>query len=105
VKILPSHEELKIKSKPSWKELLPGGIIPEPATSRFYLTGDWRSFKPVIDKNKCIRCGLCWTYCPDMAIRKTSEGFYEVNLDYCKGCGICAEECPVKAITMVEEEE
>jgi pyruvate ferredoxin oxidoreductase delta subunit len=32
------------------------------------------------------------------------NGYYDVNLIYCKGCGICAEECPTDAIEMVMEE-
>jgi len=98
-------EECKLKDKPTIKELPIASIIMTPATSRFYKTGDWRSFRPEIDKNKCIRCGLCWVYCPADAIIRTEEGDYEIDLDYCKGCGVCPEECPTKAITMVEEAE
>ncbi|RLI02385.1 pyruvate synthase [Candidatus Bathyarchaeota archaeon] len=98
-------EKFKLNPKPTWKELPIASIIPQPATSRFYKTGDWRSFRPIVDKKKCTRCGLCWVYCPDGAIRIVEDGSYEVDLDYCKGCGICAEECPVKAISMVEEVE
>ncbi|MBW2995576.1 4Fe-4S binding protein [Candidatus Woesearchaeota archaeon] len=63
-------------------------------------TGGWRTFKPVIDKSKCINCGTCWKFCPDNAIRPCIE----VDYDFCKGCGICAKECPVKCIEMVKEE-
>ncbi|NMB35722.1 MAG: 4Fe-4S binding protein, partial [Firmicutes bacterium] len=49
--------------------------------------------------------GVCWVFCPDMAYRQDREGFYVVDLDYCKGCGICAQECPVGAIRMEMEEE
>ncbi|MCS7114142.1 MAG: 4Fe-4S binding protein [Nitrososphaerota archaeon] len=98
--------EFKLTQKPKVSELPIAAIIPSPGNSKYYLTGGWRSFRPVIDKAKCVSCGLCWVYCPDNAIIKTEEGKkYDVNLDYCKGCGICAEECPVKAISMTEEEE
>jgi len=62
-------------------------------------TGDWRTFKPVRDEKKCIRCMLCYVYCPEAVIDK------EINIDYdyCKGCGICANECPTGAIRMMEE--
>jgi 2-oxoacid:acceptor oxidoreductase delta subunit (pyruvate/2-ketoisovalerate family) len=66
-------------------------------------TGDWRSQRPVLDAEKCNRCGLCWMYCPDNAIRQ-EESSYIILYKYCKGCGICATECPKKAITMVTEE-
>ena len=64
-------------------------------------TGSWRSMKPVIDKEKCIACGRCATFCPEHCILLNPKA--EVNYDYCKGCGICANECPVKAIKMVEK--
>lgn len=75
-------------------------------TSEDIKTGDWRTQRPVIDKEKCIRCYFCWKFCPDMAIEVKEEGDYpEVNLFYCKGCGVCANECPKDAIEMVREEE
>ena len=69
----------------------------------FNKTGSWRNIRPVIDLSQCIQCGICWKFCPDVAIFIDKE-FPVVNYDYCKGCGICAEECPVKCIAMVEEE-
>ena len=89
--------------KPGWKSLLMGGVVLEPGSSRKYKTGDWRSFRPLVDKEKCVNCLLCWIYCPDSSIVR-KEKWVEVNYDYCKGCGICAHECPNEAIKMVEEE-
>jgi 2-oxoacid:acceptor oxidoreductase delta subunit (pyruvate/2-ketoisovalerate family) len=74
--------------------------IAEPGSSVRNKTGGWRTMRPVRDKTKCTKCGICWQFCPDMAINEE----FDVNLDYCKGCGICAQECPFKAITMVKEE-
>ena len=88
---------------PSLEELPIAGVIPKPSTSKEYKTGDWRSFKPILNQDKCTRCSLCWVYCPDAAIKHNDDGSYEMDLTYCKGCGICAEECPPKAIKMVEE--
>lgn len=65
-------------------------------------TGLWRSLKPVIDREKCTSCMLCWKFCPDSCIKIVGEK-PEIDLDYCKGCGICAEECPRQAIKLVEE--
>ena len=48
----------------------------------------------------CNNCGNCWLYCPDVAVKETLEGKYEILYDYCKGCGICANECPRNAIDM-----
>jgi len=88
-----------------WKDLPLGCAITEPGSAKKFKTGDWRSQRPVIDYDKCIKCGLCYIYCPDMSIKMRGDGFFEVNLDYCKGCGMCAHECPKKAIEMVEEVE
>ena len=66
-------------------------------------TGDWRSQRPVLDYENCNRCGLCWMYCPDNAIKPEGDS-YKIDYKYCKGCGICNKECPKGAITMVVEE-
>lgn len=62
----------------------------------------WRVFKPEIDHEKCIRCLLCYVYCPDGVIDKAGSKL-AIDYDFCKGCGICAHECPKKAIAMVKE--
>jgi 2-oxoacid:acceptor oxidoreductase delta subunit (pyruvate/2-ketoisovalerate family) len=80
-------------------------------------TSSWRDSKPVIDYDKCTRCGICWKFCPDVAIdlvasqdlHAPNERFAKleapvINYDHCKGCGICATECPFDAIEMVREE-
>jgi 2-oxoacid:acceptor oxidoreductase delta subunit (pyruvate/2-ketoisovalerate family) len=66
-------------------------------------TGQWRYRKPVIDFEKCNRCGLCWLYCPDNAVQQ-QKGAYVIRYKYCKGCGICAVECPARAISLENEE-
>ncbi|MGB9599282.1 MAG: 4Fe-4S binding protein [Myxococcota bacterium] len=87
-----------------WHELKVGCVIEEVGSAKEYRTGGWRSMKPVWDESRCIKCGLCWLYCPDAAIYQKADGFFTANLDYCKGCGICAHECWPKAIKMVEDE-
>ncbi len=90
--------------KITWKELLPGCVVDEPGNASEYLTGDWRSALPVIDYEACIRCGVCWLFCPEASMNRKEDRYPEVNLDYCKGCGICATECPAEAISMGEED-
>jgi len=80
-----------------------GAVLPEGGSSVKYKTGDWRAFKPVVEKEKCVNCLLCWIYCPDSSIIRR-EKWVDVNYDHCKGCGICARECPTAAIKMVEEQ-
>ena len=79
-----------------------GGVVYEAGNTVKNKTGSWRTFRPEVDRDKCVGCRLCETYCPDGAI-VVENGKAKVDLDYCKGCGICANECPVKAIKMVEE--
>lgn len=89
----------KLKSRP---------VIEDPGNSIIIKTGTWRSQEPVLNKDNCTDCLLCWLYCPDMAVRVRFGKVEGFNLDYCKGCGICALECPgkkgVKAIQMSKEE-
>ena len=61
-----------------------------------------RTIRPAIDAEKCVKCNLCWIYCPEGCIDRTA-GAMTVNYTYCKGCGICAEECNHKVIEMVRE--
>ncbi len=65
---------------------------------------DWRTFKPIVDAEKCTGCKICWMVCPDGSIDMV-ENKSIINYDYCKGCGICAEQCPVDAIVMKSEAE
>ncbi|MDR1488049.1 MAG: 4Fe-4S binding protein [Deltaproteobacteria bacterium] len=84
---------------------LPLGLCGAPGSTVAFKTGDWRSVRPVLDKEKCIYCGFCYYYCPDGVYQDMApEKYYKADLDYCKGCGICAHECPKKAITMTLEE-
>ena len=86
-----------------WKEIPIGGLIVEAGNAEEYLTGGWRTFRPLVNREKCTNCLLCWIYCPDTSIivkEEKMEGFY---YDHCKGCGICANVCSFKAIEMVEE--
>lgn len=52
----------------------------------------------VINKDKCVQCGLCEELCRFNAISN-----FEVNPYYCEGCGLCMYKCPKKAIKMEEE--
>ncbi len=78
---------------------LPLSVASEGAMGR---TGSWRTFKPVINYSKCIKCYLCWLHCPFSVISKDSSGVV-IDYEYCKGCGICYDVCPTKAIVMVPE--
>ncbi len=89
--------------KKGWKELPIGGVITEAGNTVNYETGSWRTFKPVVDKTKCIHCLFCWIYCPDSSVIVSEGKMDGFNYKHCKGCGICAEVCPKKCIEMVKE--
>ena len=82
-----------------WKELPLAAVCPKPSTD--FLTGDWKTYMPVHNVEKCVSCLTCAMLCPEGAISwNVSAGSLVFNLDFCKGCGICANECPTKAISM-----
>ena len=80
-----------------------GFVLTEVGTSKYYHTGDWRSKMPKWDNTKCVKCGVCYIYCPDNSVHRGPDGYFTADLDYCKGCGICARECITNCISMVEE--
>ena len=89
----------------TWQDIGIGAIVTEPANARSYRTGDWRTKRPEVNKDECIKCGMCFLFCPEGCIRCNEEGYFLADPFYCKGCGICSSECPKKCINMVEEAE
>ncbi|MCL2437347.1 MAG: 4Fe-4S binding protein [Clostridiales bacterium] len=87
------------KPPASWEEMPftgnVAGLLPTPNSG-------FRTLTPHFNLESCIKCMLCWVYCPEGCIDKSNETF-ELDRDYCKGCGICAHECPKKCIEMVRE--
>ncbi len=62
-------------------------------------TGSWRTYRPVVNYDRCSKCGNCYAYCPEGVISKDIE----IDYRFCKGCGICGEVCEQRAIKMVPE--
>jgi pyruvate ferredoxin oxidoreductase delta subunit len=81
-----------------------GAVITEPGSTIKNKTAGWRAMKPVVDEKKCIKCGICWMFCPDSCIKIDKKKGAVIDYNFCKGDGICANVCPVKAIRMVKEE-
>jgi len=57
----------------------------------------WSGQVACIDKDKCIKCGLCSNVCRFEAIKD-----YTIEDVSCEGCGFCSRVCPVEAISMKE---
>jgi len=81
---------------------IPNDLSPIATVLSKMLPGDWRNIRPVFNREKCVKCAVCWTYCPPQCIVEKPRWF-DVDLAVCKGCGVCAAECPHGAITMIEE--
>lgn len=95
----------KSEDELTWKDLEIAAIVTEPGSASKYKTGDWRSQRPTYQFEKCIKCGICWIFCPEACIQQDDEGYFVADLYHCYGCGICAKECPTGVIKMVEETE
>ncbi|MDC7222842.1 MAG: nitroreductase family protein [Spirochaetales bacterium] len=50
-----------------------------------------------IDREKCIRCGLCQNDCPAHCIKEEEQGLSIIN-DFCIECGHCGAICPRGAV-------
>ena len=90
----------KINEQSPWQEITEGNKIFEPATSRAFNTGEWRTATPVWYSEKCKQCLLCTPVCPDSLIPVIEGKRTDFDYNHCKGCGICAKVCPFGAIDM-----
>ena len=57
------------------------------------------AFLPVIDNEKCIKCGECAKACRIHAIIQAGDMFPVFFPELCTSCGACALVCPTHAIT------
>ncbi len=90
---------------PKDREVPFAGITPAPVgVQRMMITGNWRTFRPVLDREKCNLCEMCVIFCPDACWQLDEAGNDLVlNLEFCKGCMICVEECTAGALTTADE--
>ena len=57
---------------------------------------------PVIDKSKCINCGVCIDICPLDVLHSSKTGnFPDIRYpEECWHCNACKLDCPVQAIDL-----
>jgi len=89
-----------------------GGIIPEPGNTAWNdLSTSRTGWLPVLDRAKCIHCGVCDLVCPDLCLvwgdgedgGKFERELMGVDYRYCKGCLRCVESCPTGALAKEAE--
>jgi len=100
---------------PKWFEMAEGAAVPAvkrgfeigprgQSRNLQFKRGTTKTQRPAIRFDLCTKCTLCWGECPDECFDPTSDGYYDVDYQYCVGCGKCAQVCPVKeCIVMVDE--
>jgi len=52
---------------------------------------------PIVNKDKCVGCGMCINICPVNAISMVNGKAF-INQDKCIHCGKCLNICPFNAI-------
>ncbi len=55
----------------------------------------------VIDREKCIGCGLCARYCPLEVILFHAETKKSYKCDLCQGNPLCVTACPTGALEFI----
>jgi len=98
---------------PAWGYLTQpvGGIIPAAGNTAWNdLSASRTGWMPVLDRDKCVHCGICDLVCPDFCLvwaDGTGEVFERelqgVDYRYCKGCLRCVESCPTGALAKTAE--
>ena len=104
--------ELQTEELEAMEELVPMALIvsaqgtevvTQEGNSPVRHTGNWRTYRPVIDYAKCTDCMICYAYCPESAMSVGKDGRIKIDYDNCKGCMICLAECPLRAIGQTVE--
>ena len=90
---------------PKEKEVPLGCVTPAPVGEHpMMITGNWREYRPVIEREKCDLCLNCVVFCPDACWQlDEAEEAVVWNAKYCKGCSICVNECATDALVKTYE--
>lgn len=101
------------RTEPAWGYLTQpvGGIVVTPGNTAWNdLSASRTGWLPVLDRDKCVHCGVCDLVCPDFCLvwRDGAGDPFErelkgVDYRYCKGCLRCVESCPTGALAKTAE--
>jgi pyruvate ferredoxin oxidoreductase gamma subunit len=88
-----------------------GGIVQNAGNTAWNdLSASRTGWMPVLDRDKCVHCGVCDLVCPDFCLvwaAGAGEPFERelkgVDYRYCKGCLRCVESCPTGALGKTAE--
>lgn len=89
----------------TYKDVPTGVVAIEGGVSKQYVTGGWRTVRPIWNTEKCKHCLICWVSCPDSCIQVSDKKMTGIDLVHCKGCGVCVTECPFDALSLMNEED
>ena len=56
----------------------------------------------VVDKCRCVACGVCVKECPMNAVSVWKGCYAVINPDICIGCGKCERSCPAGSISVLD---
>jgi pyruvate ferredoxin oxidoreductase gamma subunit len=102
------------RSEPVWGYATQpaGGLITEAGNTAWNdLSTSRTGWIPVLDRTKCIHCGMCDLVCPDLCLvwgagasgSKFARELKGIDYRYCKGCLRCVESCPSGALARTAE--
>jgi pyruvate ferredoxin oxidoreductase gamma subunit len=102
------------RTEPAWGYATApaGGSVPLPGNTVWNdLSASRAGFLPVLDRDKCIHCGVCDLVCPDMCLvwrageagARFEREMTGIDYRYCKGCLRCVESCPTGALARETE--
>src|SRR5262249_10289430 len=110
--IVWTHE---IPVLPKWFEMQEGAAVPAvkrgfeigprgQSRNAMFKRGTTKTQRPAVRFDLCTKCTLCWVECPDECFDPTSDGYYDIEYQYCVGGGKCAEFGRVKECSVRVEE-
>ena len=82
------------------RNLLDGAPVAGDAARLSGLGGEWRPWYPVLDRQRCVDCGICLDFCLFGVYERDDAGRVVVaHPQNCKyGCPACARLCPRQAV-------